>query len=172
MTTREMRDTIQAMLAAYLGVPVILDDQYAPEPEPPFVRYKVTVPYTSMEMGNYRVEPGESEGEAIVVRETQAEASYSFTACSFDRPGVYGDDEAHDLAEKAQGWFEHVGRAALSALGIVVIQVQNAGDRTMLSVVEVMRQYGFDVQFRFPRVEQYDAGAMAKQTTVLSTMKE
>ena len=63
-----------------------------------------------------------------------------------------------ELAEKAQGWFLFVGRAELSAAGIVVEDVNNVQPRNVLMVDEEANRYGFDVLVRYIREDRRVTG--------------
>ena len=161
MTTRELRNRIISGLAAYLGQPVRLADQAVPESECPYMFYQPIAPYLpgASDIVRERVPGvGDHPHDIMSTRREQAQATFSFSACSHNRetPDGYrfGDDEAQDLAERAQGWFLHVGKPALALDGIVVLEVHNVTNRTAIEVDEVERRYGFDVRLRYLRVDQ------------------
>lgn len=96
----------------------------------------------------------------------------SFTACSMNRVGqdgaqVMGDDEAMDLADRAQGFFLFTGRQLLADRGIVVVSVENTQPRSALDVDEVARRYGFDILVRYERTDTRTVQTMGLPTTYI-----
>jgi hypothetical protein len=151
----EIRNYIALHLSEYLGLPVILSNQLAPEQVYPFVMYTVLTSKASADgFGNYYWIP--TEDGVTTVLEQQAHATISISACSCDRfakddPSTYinGEDEAESIAAKAMDWFEHIGRYDLSAQGIVVVDVMDAQSRTDRLIDETLRRYGFDLRIRY-----------------------
>jgi len=162
MINVELRNLLASRLADYLGRPVVLSEQVQPEPDYPFMAYTPTAPYINKGgMGNYinRLVEGTADDTAYLLntRTEQAEAIFSFVACSLNRYEndvyIFGDDEAQAMAEKAVGWFLHVGYFELSLQGVVVLEVMNVGNRTVLEIDEAARRYGFDVRVRYARTD-------------------
>jgi len=161
----DVRNPITQRLEKYLGIPVKLSDQTSPVPESPFCFYSVITPYASTgELGHYDVSNITDTSKVTITRTEQPSATFSFTFASFNRwtkdaegndcePYIYGEDESVSLSEKAQGFFLHTGRDALSSLGIVVVDVTNAVQRTSLVVDEAARRHGFDVRVRYTRTD-------------------
>lgn len=155
MKARKVRNRIIKGLHEYMQIPVYRSDQVSPEADLPYIVYSVITPYTKGNtLGHYRCE-ADGNGGTEEVRAEQAGMSLSFTACSQDRElgsGVFisGEDEAMDLAEKAQGWFLFVGRIFLSP-EVVVESVENVAPRNTLVVDEEANRYGFDVLVRYIR---------------------
>lgn len=178
MNFLEVRNTIMTRLEQYLGIPVVLSDQAAPMPEFPFCYYSITTPYAPTgEMGNYRIEDIPGETKITTTRREQPSATFSFTVCSINRwtkdangaevePYIFGEDEAQNLAEKAQGFFLVAGYDILSNLGIVVVDVTNTANRTTLVVDEAARRYGFDVRVRYTREDSRTDGTIKTVTTI------
>jgi len=155
----DVRDPVVDRLAEYLNIPVILSDQEAPRPAYPFVHYSVIAPYIpNGEYGAYSIEDGEDEESLISTRSEQPHATFSFTVCSENRHEgkryISGEDEAMRYAERAQGFFLHAGRAALSSIGIVVVEVMNSASRSLLDVDEVSRRWGFDLRVRYTKIDE------------------
>lgn len=180
MTIREVRNTVVRLLHEYLNRPVQLSDQASPEPQRedgstdyPYIIYTATAPYISRNvLGDHSQR---EEGDRVVdVSREDVTATYSFTACSMNRDEdgdhIFGDDEALDLAERAIGWFRHVGCLSLSLAGVVVVEVMNVGNRTILEIDEVARRYGFDVQLRFTRMDEQTNPSI--ETPVIYQKKE
>lgn len=154
MTIHQLRNRVAGLLSAYLAVPIVLSDQTAEEPPIPFGIYSVlNYRASSPNFGDHRLE--ESEGKLLDVREEQVKATFSFTFVSQNRregdTDLYGDDEASGLAERAVGYFNHAGYFALSRAGIVVGNILDVGNRSVLEVDEMSRRYGFDVELWFGR---------------------
>ena len=155
----DVRDPVVDQLEAYMGVPLVLFAQEAPRPDYPFIYYSVLTPYSPTgELGVYEWEAGPEDGTVTTTRTEHPSATFSFTACSQNRktPGgfILGEDEAISIAEKAHGWFLHVGYPALSMQSIVVAQVTNVANRNALMFDEISRRWGFDVRINYPRVDE------------------
>ena len=105
-------------------------------------------------------------GTLTKYRREHAEATFSFTACSFNRQGkdgpISGDDEALELADRAQGFFLFAGRQLLADLGVVVVRVENTQSRSAFDTDETDRRYGFDVLFRYEREDKRAVPAISK----------
>ncbi|MCI8661395.1 MAG: hypothetical protein HFG54_14325 [Lachnospiraceae bacterium] len=150
MNFRDVRNQIVSGLSEYLEIPVCLSNQVSPEMEYPFVIYSSTSPYIpDAGLGEY--DWSGSEGKTVETRREQPACAMSFTACSINREDILGDDEALELAEKAQGWFLHTGYDFISRKGITVVDVANVQERSFLQVDEEARRYGFDVMIRYAR---------------------
>ena len=97
------------------------------------------------------------DGSVTETRAEQPTCTFSFTICSVDRKTsvgfILGEDEALDLAEKAQGWFLHTGYEYISGKGLTVVDVANVQERSFLQVDEEARRYGFDVVIRYVRTD-------------------
>ena len=151
MNFRDVRNQIVLGLSEHLEIPVCLSNQVSPEMEYPFVIYSSTSPYIPDNgFGEYDWSESE-ENTTVEVRREQPACSMSFTACGINREGVLGDDEALELAEKAQGWFLHTGYDFISRKGLTVVDVANVQERSFLQVDEETRRYGFDVIIRYVR---------------------
>lgn len=164
MTILQLRNGLVKRLWDYLGCPVILADQGQPEAPLPFAIYSVTAPYIpDGGLGDYAVLP---DGEnALVTRREMPTATFSFTFCSQDRTGedgvfIRGADEAMELADRAIGWFHHVGYEDIARMGITIVEVGQAQDRTTLIVDEAARRVGFDVLVRYTRVDARTASTI------------
>ena len=73
-----------------------------------------------------------------------------------------GDDEALELADRAQGFFLFAGRQLLADLGVVVVRVENTQSRSAFDTDETDRRYGFDVLFRYEREDKRAVPAISK----------
>ena len=116
-----------------------------------------------MRKGRFEAADG---GTLTKYRREHAEATFSFTACSFNRQGkdgpISGDDEALELADRAQGFFLFAGRQLLADLGVVVVRVENTQSRSAFDTDETDRRYGFDVLFRYEREDKRAVPAISK----------
>lgn len=166
MTPKEVRNVVTKQLEDYLGLRVYRSGQVAPEAELPYLIYSITSPYIAEPtMGHYDIE--REANEAYLHRRERAGMSFSFTACSQSRYGeggmyIQGEDEAMEIADKAQGWFLLSGRDELSMAGIVVEDVNNVQQRNVLMVYEEANRYGFDVLLRYVRDDRMAAGNIEK----------
>lgn len=157
MTFIELRNDLISAFASYLGIPIVLSDQVEAEMPLPYGIYSVLTPYDpEATLGTYETKL--IEGGLLETRKEQPTCSFSFTFCSMNRKEgkrhIFGEDEALMLAEKAQGWFLHVGYDVISSMGITVVDVGSARSRSTLMVNEEARRYGFDVQTRYVRTDK------------------
>lgn len=148
-----------AALSDYLGCPVVLSDQTQPEPEVPFVYYSIlTDMQPTGEMGAYSFDGVQ---EYRLVNPTM---TISFTAVSWsrwqDEKYIHGEDEAMELCERMQGFFLHAGKDQLNDAGFVLVDMSGSGNRSFLEVDQMSRQYGFDVQLRYCRIDSRRTGAI------------
>lgn len=117
MTQRELRNIIVKQLHTYLAGPkVVLSDQTAPEADYPLIYYQSVQQHIP---GAANITTAAADGGTLTkYRREHAEATFSFTACSFNRQGkdgpISGDDEALELADRAQGFFLFAGRQLLA----------------------------------------------------------
>lgn len=89
------------------------------------------------------------------------------TFCSQNRTAengsaVNGEDEAWAVADKAISYFKHAGQDDFLALGVAVVDVGQAQDRTTLLVDEAARRVGFDVQIRYTRIDERETASIEK----------
>ena len=165
MTQRELRNIIVKQLHTYLAGPkVVLSDQTAPEADYPLIYYQSVQQHIP---GAANITTAAADGGALTkYRREHAEATFSFTACSFNRQGedgpISGDDEALELADRAQGFFLFAGRQLLADLGVVVVRVENTQSRSAFDTDETDRRYGFDVLFRYEREDKRAVPAISK----------
>lgn len=157
MKLREVRNLLVSGLHEHMRLNVALSNQLNPEMELPFILYSVTAPYIP-EGGTGDMQfMANEDGTVKVTRCEQPTCTFSFTICSADRQTkdgfVLGEDEALDLAEKAQGWFLHTGYEYISGKGLTVVDVANVQERSFLQVDEEARRYGFDVVLRYVRAD-------------------
>ena len=101
-------------------------------------------------------------------------ATFSFTFCSQNRTDadgiyIYGSDEAEDLADKAIGYFQHVGYDDFLMLGITIVEIGQAQNRSTLIIDEAARRVGFDVRIRYTR---QDTRVVSSVETAPITEKE
>ena len=75
---------------------------------------------------------------------------------------VNGEDEAWSVADKAISYFKHAGQDDFLALGVAVVDVGQAQDRTTLLVDEAARRVGFDVQIRYTRIDERKTASIEK----------
>ncbi len=157
MKFREVRNLLVSGLHEHMGLNVVLSNQLNPEMELPFILYSVTAPYIPEGGTGDMQSMANEDGTVKVTRCEQPTCTFSFTICSADRQikdsFVLGEDEALELAEKAQGWFLHTGYEYISGKGLTVVDVANVQERSFLQVDEEARRYGFDVVLRYVRAD-------------------
>ena len=90
MTQKELRNLLVQELYAYLGGPkVVLSDQVMPEAEYPYLYYQSIQQHIPGPANLFN--EGEPGADAFTQRRSEeAQASFSFTACSLDRDGPDG----------------------------------------------------------------------------------
>lgn len=169
MTITELRNTLSSDISAAVGIPVLLANQVQPEPAFPFAVYSIISPYTNdREEGDYSWEDA-GDTQVLNRRMEQPVASLSFTVSSIDRWSdadrtvwIYGDDEASGLVDRIIAYLQHRGYNDLSNKGIVVVSVENVGDRSAVEIDQTIRRYGFDVRVRYTRTDERTDDAIAK----------
>lgn len=176
MTQRELRNIIVKLLYNYLKAPagqhspkVVLSDQVMPEADYPYIYYQSIQQHIP---GPYNRGQTVNDGTITKYRSESAQASFSFTACSMNRTGpngtkISGDDEALNLADRAQGFFLFTGRPQLAAAGVVVVSVENTQSRSAIDGDETDRRYGFDVLLRYERRDERAVEAMGLPITYM-----
>ena len=85
---------------------------------------------------------------------------------------IFGEDEAQELAARAQGFFIHTGEDEITASGFVVVDVLNAANRSAIVLDEMARRYGFDVRLRYRRIDSRSISTVEKVNPVGGTKKE
>ena len=168
MTPVEIRDRLVCGMAEYLRIPIVLSDQVDPQLPIPFAYYTATSPYIPGPGARgditFRVTPDGRDVEAV--RTEMPTASFSFTFCSVNRQGergyIWGEDEAHELSDRAVGWLKHTGHTWLMLSGLVVVQVMNSASRSILVVDEQSRRWGFDVTVRYTRTDVRNDASVEK----------
>lgn len=174
MTFRKIRNALVERLWNYMGCPVVLADQVQPEAQLPYGIYSVSTPYApDRGMGDYTTREAEG-GNAEITRMEMPSATFSFTFCSQNRTDadgkyIYGSDEAEDLADKAIGYFQHVGYDDFLMLGITIVEIGQAQNRSTLIIDEAARRVGFDVRIRYTR---QDTRVVSSVETAPITEKE
>lgn len=120
MTQRELRNIIVKQLHTYLAGPkVVLSDQTAPEADYPLIYYQSVQQHIP---GAANITTAAADGGTLTkYRREHAEATFSFTACSFNRQGkdgpISGDDEALELAGPRAGLLPVRGASAAGRPG-------------------------------------------------------
>lgn len=158
MTIVQAREAIWERLKEHLGCPVILSDGTSDMPDVPYCYYSVLAPrITNHAFGLIEIE---EVPEGFIRRRSEpVSATMSFTFCSKDRdtPGghIFGEDEALTLAEKAHGFFLLNCHNIMTEHGDIVMQnVGSVTSRTGFLVTDTMRRYGFDIRFRYVRIDE------------------
>lgn len=148
MKLREIEQAFQGPLSSYTGAMVIMLEQDAPKPPYPFIGYKFTTVFNP--------EPGLPIEETNLVKSNEQQFEYDIEQKLIIMPTItlsitaYSNDidQSHSLALKAREWFFHAGYETLKDLGIIVAQLMNIDNRSVL--LEVFREYrmGFDCIMR------------------------
>lgn len=175
MTFVQARNAIVSSLEAHLGCRVDLSDQIADMPEYPYCYYSVLAPRIPGYTFGLR-EIVESPDGLLLKRSEQVSATMSFTFCSTNRETedgyIYGEDEALELAEKANGYFLLNAHNIQTEHGEVVIS--NAGvvaNRSSFFVEDTIRRYGFDVRFSYVRTDEMPATLVERPGNPIGDVK-
>ncbi|MDR2687387.1 MAG: hypothetical protein LBB75_06515 [Oscillospiraceae bacterium] len=170
MSIKQARNATIKNLTRYLGIPIVLSDQVKEETAVPYGVYSVLTHGNTQGTGNRKRQITDNGQDVELVRAEQPTATLSFTFCSENREGpdgpIYGEDETIELAEKAIGWFRHVGIHQLRLAGVVVVEVQNAAPRSVFVVAEQSRRWGFDVTIRYARADVRNDSAVDYTTII------
>lgn len=158
MTFVQARNAIVSALEKHIGCPVSLSDDIADEPKYPYCYYSVLTPRASgHSFGLHEVI--ETKNEKRRIRSEQTAATLSFTFCSMNRETetgfIFGEDEALNLSEKAQGFFLLNAHNISTEYGDIVIdKVGDAQPRSSFLVEDMVRRYGFDIKFSYVRTDE------------------
>jgi len=136
-----IRNPIIAGIYAKLHRPVIRTDQGGDIPEYPYVTYSITSPY--IDLFSHDIECCfDRDGTFIRQLDKPVECVFSFTAY---------DENEDDVQALCFGIVEYVtrtGRDDLKDFGIVVVNVSNVQNRSVLLTEHYERRWGVDVRFR------------------------
>lgn len=136
-----IRNTIIKELYQYIQKPIIPNTNTQKRPGYPFADYSITANVGDSGEGNYSY----SES-GIDLKETlslQNKISFSFNVYSKD------EIESYELAKNIWDWFRHIGVDVLSFNNIVVVDVMDIDNRTILEINKYEMRYGFDVIVRY-----------------------
>lgn len=166
MTFAQVRNEVVYRLAEHLGCPVILSEQIADKPSPPYSYYSALAPRISDHAFGLK-DVAANGDSATVSRSEPVKATMSFTFCGENRETenryIFGDDEALELAEKAHGFFLLNGHCIVTDSGdIVVDKVGRVADRSGFVVEDTVRRYGFDVRLSYIRTDEMPAETIAR----------
>ncbi len=164
MTFVQARNRIIQDLSSYLGCQIRLSGQVDDKPNYPLGYYSVLTPRTSDHAFGLK-EVEQIGDEFIEKRYEPVEATLSFTFCSENRETedgfILGEDEALELAERANGFFLLYAHEILTENGNIVIRnVGSVASRSSFLVEDTVCRYGFDVKFAYTRIDK-------KPTTII-----
>lgn len=144
----KLRNAFVRALYEDVGLPIVITDNNHKKPEYPFYSYKFTTLRQNVgEAGVYKETFEKSLDErfkydVVNTVEFQPNVIMSFNSYSLDY------EECEYYAFKAFEWFKLRGRRLLSYENIVVVDVSNITDRTIMLVDNYEYRMGFDVTFR------------------------
>lgn len=170
MTFVQARNAIVAGLEAHIGCRVDLSDQIAEQPEYPYSYYSVLTPRIADHAFGLRDAHVTPDG-VVLTRTERVAATMSFTFCSMNRETadgyIYGEDEALELAEKANGFFLLNGHCIITEFGDVVVNnVGSVVSRSGFLVEDTVRRYGFDIKFSYMRTDEMPTNTIAEANPV------
>lgn len=166
MTFVQARNAIVDGLEAHLGCQVNLSDQIAGQPEYPYCYYSVLTPRAADHSFGLRGVHETPDG-VVLTRTERVAATMSFTLCSMNRETengyIYGEDEALELAEKANGFFLLNGHCIITEFGDVIVNnVGSVVPRNGFLVDDTVRRYGFDIKFSYMRTDEMPTTTVEK----------
>ncbi len=174
MTFVQARNAIVAGLEAHLGCQVNLSEQIADQPSYPYCYYSVLTPRAADHAFGLQ-EVRETPDGPVLTRTERVAATMSFTFCSMNRETedggyIYGEDEALDLAEKANGFFLLNGHCISTEAGDAVISnVGSVKPRNGFLVEDTVRRYGFDIKISYMRTDEMPTATISKVNPIGDT---
>ena len=175
MTFVQARDAIISGLETHMGCAVVLSDQIVDVPEYPYCYYSVLAPRISSHSFGLNEVQETADGYSLI-RSEPVSATMSFTFCSMNRETdtgyVYGEDEALELSEKANGFFLLNAHNISAEYGDVVINnVGASASRSGFLVEDTVRRYGFDIRLSYVRTDEMDTQTILKTGNPIGTVK-
>ena len=175
MTFAQARNAIVSGLEAHIGCPVNLSEQIADMPEYPYCYYSVLAPRIPEYSFGLREIIETSDGP-LLVRSEQVSATMSFTFCSTNRETedgyIFGEDEALELAEKANGFFLLNAHNIQTEQGeVVIVNVGSVASRSSF-FVDTIRRYGFDIRFSYVRTDTMPATLVERPGNPIGDIKQ
>lgn len=176
MTFAQARNAIVSGLEAHIGCPVNLSEQIADMPEYPYCYYSVLAPRIPEYSFGLRKIIETSDGP-LLVRSEQVSATMSFTFCSTNRETedgyIFGEDEALELAEKANGFFLLNAHNIQTEQGeVVMVNVGSVASRSSFFVEDTIRRYGFDIRFSYVRTDTMPATLVERPGNPIGDIKQ
>lgn len=113
----------------------------------------------------------------LLVRSEQVSATMSFTFCSTNRETedgyIFGEDEALELAEKANGFFLLNAHNIQTEQGeVVIVNVGSVASRSSFFVEDTIRRYGFDIRFSYVRTDTMPATLVERPGNPIGDIKQ
>ena len=176
MTFVQARNAIVAGLELHIGCPVNLSEQIADIPEFPYCYYSVLAPRIPEYSFGLREIVDAPDGP-LLVRSEQVSATMSFTFCSTNRETedgyIFGEDEALELAEKANGFFLLNAHNIQTEQGeVVIVNVGSVASRSSFFVEDTIRRYGFDIRFSYARTDTMPATLVERPGNPIGDIKQ
>ena len=176
MTFEQARNAIISGLEAHIGHAVTLSDQIADMPEFPYCYYSVLAPRIP-EYSFGLQEIVDAPDGPLLVRSEQVSATMSFTFCSTNRETedgyIFGEDEALELAEKANGFFLLNAHNIQTEQGeVVIVNVGSVASRSSFFVEDTIRRYGFDIRFSYVRTDTMPATLVERPGNPIGDIKQ
>lgn len=176
MTFVQARNAIVAGLELHIGCPVNLSEQIADIPEFPYCYYSVLAPRIPEYSFGLREIVDAPDGP-LLVRSEQVSATMSFTFCSTNRETedgyIFGEDEALELAEKANGFFLLNAHNIQTEQGeVVIVNVGSVASRSSFFVEDTIRRYGFDIRFSYVRTDTMPATLVERPGNPIGDIKQ
>lgn len=176
MTFVQARNAIVAGLELHIGCPVNLSEQIADIPEFPYCYYSVLAPRIP-EYSFGLQEIVDAPDGPLLVRSEQVSATMSFTFCSTNRETedgyIFGEDEALELAEKANGFFLLNAHNIQTEQGeVVIVNVGSVASRSSFFVEDTIRRYGFDIRFSYVRTDTMPATLVERPGNPIGDIKQ
>lgn len=131
-------------LRTYLGIPIQMLDQAAPQPPYPFIGFTFVAPYIDQSpYGNHSFHNDQHRMEKMV--------GVTISITGYAQSG----QEAYRISGQARDWFQGVGRMLLKDAGMIVVRLEATSARDTLLTYDYERKVGFDVRLRLADVIAY-----------------
>nr|DAD66193.1 MAG TPA: tail completion protein [Siphoviridae sp. ctjfQ5] len=145
-------------------------------PEYPYCYYSVLAPRIP-EYSFGLQEIVDAPDGPLLVRSEQVSATMSFTFCSTNRETedgyIFGEDEALELAEKANGFFLLNAHNIQTEQGeVVIVNVGSVASRSSFFVEDTIRRYGFDIRFSYVRTDTMPATLVERPGNPIGNIKQ
>lgn len=150
---QKMKTAFVGPLRTYLGIPVQMLTQAAPQPGYPFIGFTFVAPY--IDKSSYGNHSQQNDKHRIEKRVSVTISITCYTKSAQD---------AYQISGQARDWFQGIGRILLKDAGIIMGRLEATTARDTLLTYEYERKVGFDVQLRLTDVIEYKQDVIQQLT--------